>query len=162
MAVVAAPMVTMGRLQIIQRTFKKGFAQSTICWLILLVLGAILGYDALLLIYGAEFQLFLCVPVVILGILELIVGIYIFPQIAMFDNKLKFMLKNSFLLFMLNPIVSIAVMILALLPWILLLFFPQIFWLTLLLWTLIGVALCASINSFLLKKIFEKYTEKTE
>lgn len=142
--------------------FKKGFAQSTICWLILLVLGAILGYDALLLIYGAEFQLFLCIPVVILGILELIVGIYIFPQIAMFDNKLKFMLKNSFLLFMLNPIVSIAVMILALLPWILLLFFPQIFWLTLLLWTLIGVALCASINSFLLKKIFEKYTEKTE
>ena len=142
--------------------FKKSFVQSTICWIVLLALGIVLGYDALLLIYGAEVQLFLCVPVVILGIIELIIGIYIFPQIAMFDNKLNFMIKNSFLLFALNPIFSIAVMILALLPWILLLFFPQIFWLSLLLWTLIGVALCASINSFLLKKIFEKYTEKTE
>ena len=139
---------------------KKTFVQSTICWLILLALGFVLGYDALLLIYGAENQLFLCIPVVILGFLVIVTGIYIFPQIAMFDNKLIPMVKNCFLLFFLNPIISLAVMLLALLPWILLLFFPQIFWMTLLLWTLIGFSLCASINSFLLKKIFDKYIEK--
>ena len=140
--------------------FKKTFVQSTICWLILLALGFALCYDALLLIYGAEMQLFLCIPVVLLGIFVIIIGVYIFPQIALFDNKMMPMIKNCFLLFLLNPISSVASVILTLFPVILFLFLPQIFWFTLLLWTLIGISLCASINSFLLKKIFDRYTEK--
>ena len=142
--------------------FRKNFVRSTLCWLVLLVLGIALGYDAILLIYGVESQIFLCIPVIIVGLLVVITGIYLFPQIAMFDNKLLPMIKNSFLLFMLNPIPSVAIMILALFPWILLLFLPQIFWLTLLLWTLIGISLCAYLSSFLLLKIFEKYIPKTE
>lgn len=141
--------------------FKKAFAQSTICWLILLGLAIALCYDVLLLINGAENQLFLCIPVIIVGLLVIVTGIYIFPQIALFDNKLAPMVKNCFLLFILNPLPSIAIACLTLLPWILLLFLPQIFWFTILLWTLIGFSLCANVSSILLLNIFGKYMEKT-
>lgn len=137
--------------------FKKAFVKSTLCWLVLLVLIVALGYDILLLIHGAEMQLFLCIPVIIVGILVVIAGVYLFPQLALFDNKLKPMIKNSFLLFVLYPLQSIAIIILTLFPWILLLFIPQIFWLTLLFWTLIGFAALYYINTFLLMTIFKRY-----
>ena len=137
--------------------FKKAFVKSTICWIVLFILGIALGYDILLLIHGAEMQLFLCIPVILVGLLVIIVGAYLFPQLALFDNKLMTMVKNSFLLFMLYPIQSITVIILTLFPWILLLFIPQLFWFTLLLWTLIGISVFAYINTFLLLSIFKKY-----
>lgn len=142
--------------------FKKNFLRSTLCWLVLLFLGIALAYDAILLIYGAEMQLFLCIPVIIIAILVAIVGIYIFPQISMFENKPLAMVKNCFLLFMLNPIQSIAIMILDFFPLILFLFIPQLFWFTFLLWVLVGIALCANVSSILLWKIFDKYIPKTE
>jgi hypothetical protein len=43
----------------------------------------------------------------------------------------------------------------------LLLFLPQIFWFSILLWTLIGFSLCANVSSILLLNIFGKYMEKT-
>lgn len=142
--------------------FKKGFVKSTLSWIVLLVLGIALGYDIILLIHGAEMQLFLCIPVIIVSLLVLITGVYLFPQLALFDNKLKIMIKNSFLLFMLYPIQSIAIMILTLFPWILLLCIPQLFWVTLLLWTLLGFSLLAYLNTFLLLTIFKKYIPETK
>lgn len=142
--------------------FKQNFLRSTLCWLILLVLGVALAYDAILLIYGAEFQLFLCIPVIIVAVLVAITGVYMFPQIAMFDNKPWAMVKNGFLLFLLYPFQSIAIIILVFLPLILFLFIPQVFWLTFIIWVLIGFSLCASLNSFLLVKIFDRYIPKAE
>lgn len=141
---------------------KQNFLRSTLCWLILLVLGVALAYDAILLIYGAEFQLFLCIPVIIVAVLVAITGVYMFPQIAMFDNKPWAMVKNGFLLFLLYPFQSIAIIILVFLPLILFLFIPQVFWLTFIIWVLIGFSLCASLNSFLLVKIFDRYIPKAE
>lgn len=142
--------------------FKKNFLRSTLCWIVLLVLGIALAYDAILLIYGAESQIFLCIPVIIIGVLVAITCVYIFPQIAMFDNKPWAMVKNGFLLFVLNPIQSVGIMILVFLPLILFLFIPQVFWFTFMLWVLIGFSLCANISSYLLWKIFEKYIPKPE
>ena len=136
--------------------------KSTVCWVILLVLIIALGYDVLLLIYGAEMELFLCIPVILVGLLVIIVGAYYFPQLALFDNKPMAMVKNCFLLFLLYPIQSIAIVILTLFPWILLLFIPQLFWFLILLWTLIGFTLLGYINTFLLLMIFKKYMPKDE
>lgn len=142
--------------------FKKNFRRSTLCWIVLLVLILALAYDAIVLIFGAEMQLFLCIPVIIIGLMVVITIVYIFPQIALFENKTIPMIKNGFLLFVLYPLQSIAVIILTLLPLILLLFIPQLFWFSILLWTLIGISLCAKINCFLLSKIFERYIPKSE
>ena len=142
--------------------FRKNFVRSTLSWVVMLLLVAALGYDVILLIYGSTLSPLLSIPVIIVGLLVVIAGIYLFPQIALFDNKLLPMLKNCFLLFMLNPIHSLALMILALFPVILFLFLPQIFWITLLFWTLIGVAACASLSSFFLLKIFTKYIPEKE
>jgi uncharacterized membrane protein YesL len=142
--------------------FKKNFRRSTLCWIVLLVLILALAYDAIVLIFGAEMQLFLCIPVIIIGLMVVITVVYIFPQIALFENKTIPMIKNGFLLFVLYPLQSIAVIILTLLPLILLLFIPQLFWFSILLWTLIGISLCAKINCFLLSKIFERYIPKSE
>lgn len=142
--------------------FKKNFLRSTLCWLVLVILTVALVYDALLLIYGAENEIFLCIPVIITAILVVITGVYLFPQIAMFENKPLAMVKNGLLLFMLNPIQSITIIILNFLPLILFLFFTQIFWITFMLWVLIGFSLCAKLSTFLLSKIMEKYISKEE
>lgn len=142
--------------------FRKCFRQSTVIWLILLVLGIALGYDVIHLIFQTDGFSFLCIPVVIVAILVVITGCYIFPQIALFENKLVPMVKNGFLLFVLFPIPSVAIIILNLAPWILLLFLPQIFWMTVLLWTLIGFALLAYLNCFLLENVFKRYMPKDE
>lgn len=142
--------------------FKRNFRQSTVIWLILLAVTLVLGYDVLYLIFEIKKFSFLGIPVIIAGLLILISGAYIFPQIAMFQNKLISMVKNSFLLFMLFPILSVAIILLNLLPWILLLFSPQVFWLTILVWTLIGFALLAYLNCYLLHFIFKRYLPTQE
>ena len=79
--------------------FRKSFRQSTVCWLAILILTAVLAFDAIHMIFDPEgFSLF-AVPVVIAGILVVITGSYIFPQIALYQNKLLPMVKNGFLLF---------------------------------------------------------------
>lgn len=142
--------------------FKRAFVKGTICWVILLALIVALGYDVILLIYGAELDLFLCIPVILVGLLVIIVGAYFFPQLALFDNRPVAMVKNCFLLFILYPLQSIAVVILTLFPLILFLFIPQLFWFTFLLWVLIGISLLGYINTFLLLMIFKKYMPKDE
>ena len=144
------------------KAFGQNFLRSTLCWLVLLALGAAIGYDIILIIYGAENQIFLCIPVIIVGLLVIITGTYLFPQLALFDNKLRSILKNGFLLFVLNLFPSIAMIILTWLPWILLLCIPQLFWITLPLWVLIGFSLCAYINTYLLQNIFKKYIPASE
>lgn len=142
--------------------FKQNFLRSTLCWLVLLALGVALCYDIILIIYGAENQIFLCIPVIIIALLVIIAGTYLFPQLALFDNKLIPMIKNSFLLFLLYPFASIAMILLTWAPWVLLLCIPQLFWITLPVWVLIGFSLCAYINTYMFQSIFKKYIPDTE
>ena len=91
----------------IAKGFSKGFRQnfkiSTIIWLILLVIGALLAFD---------FRAVNMLPAALQNVFRILVGAfitfyillfsYIFPYIARFENGIKDTIKNSVLISILN------------------------------------------------------------
>lgn len=142
--------------------FGRNLKQSTIAWLPMCLIIAILFGDAVYILADSSGFSAAWIPVVLAAILTGIAGSYVFPQIALFDNKLRTMLRNGFHLTVLNLIPSMAILAVNLLPWILLLAKPRLFFASLPFWILCGFSLCAYINSYLLLKIFQKYLSKNE
>lgn len=80
------------------RAWKENFKQATLCWLIFLVLGGILGADCYVMFmmfqaghsYGSSYVFFgILLAVVILWM------VYAFAYLARFQNHIKEILKNS-------------------------------------------------------------------
>lgn len=140
--------------------FRKCLKQSTVFWVIFLLLAAVLLFDALYLLSLKGTILWL--PFALVVILAVIAASYVFPQIALFENRLPAMVRSSFHLFVLNLIPSVAIVLVNLLPWALLLFQPKLFLASLILWTLLGFSVCAYFNSYLLLKIFRKYIPEVD
>lgn len=82
-------------------SFKENFRQGTVIWLILLVLGAILGVDGYV-FYHMRFDsvLWTLGTAVFLVLLAayFIVLMYIFPLLARFDNTVPAMFKNALMI----------------------------------------------------------------
>lgn len=85
------------------KSFKENFKQSTIIWLIMLVIGVILVFDYRIGIYfnsignKAVGSVFVVISVLFLIIYSLILT-YIFPVQAKFENTIKDNFKNAFLM----------------------------------------------------------------
>lgn len=142
------------------RAFRKCFRQSTVFWVIFLLLAALLFFDVMYLL-SLEHSL-LWLPVALVAALAVIAASYVFPQIALFDNTLPSMIRSSFSLFILNLIPSVTTVLVNLFPWAMLLFLPKLFLASLILWTLIGFSASAYLNSYLLLKIFQKYMPQSD
>ena len=140
------------------RAFCKNFKQSTLLWLpIMLVLGLLL-LDLLFLMEKAEgAQLLLWIPFLIIGAIVSILISYAFPLIARYENDTKTIISNSFLLFSLHFIPSLAVIVMNVLPWGLLLLWPEMFLKMSALWLILGAALIAYIATHIMLPIFKKY-----
>ena len=88
------------------RAFKDNFAQATRIWLILLVIGAVLGGDGYVAWHmrsqttglPAVLWTLNLALLIVAGIAYVIVMLYIFPLIARFVNNDRAMLKNAFLI----------------------------------------------------------------
>lgn len=95
-------------------SFKDNFRQSTIAWLILLVVGGFLGSDAYLTYQlkqhgdavGNVFYL-----VILLLLVELIIWIYLFPYVSRFDDTLKTVFRNSFFIGFSNPLKTVGMLL---------------------------------------------------
>lgn len=96
-------------------SFRSNFKQSTIIWLILLVVFAILGIDYFAILYytknGYDVGAFQTVFLV-MAILILMWSFYIFPYMARFENKTKDVLKNTLIIAFSNAPYSIAMFVL--------------------------------------------------
>ena len=140
------------------KAFKENFKQSTIIWLILLVIGALLAFD---------FRAANMLPAALQNVFRVLVGAfitfyillfsYIFPYIARFENGIKDTIKNSVLISILNlP----RTLLIVLLP-IGLVVFTFLTKTTLaygsLLWFLMGVSFVAYVNSISFRIVFAKY-----
>lgn len=140
------------------RAFRKDFRQSTLLWIPVLLLVIMLIIDLMYLLYaGTGALLLLWIPFLILGVIALIIITYGFPLIARYENTTKTVISNSFLLFSLHFLPSLAAMVLNILPWVLLLLFPNVFLKTSILWIPIGGSLIAYINNHILLPIFIRY-----
>lgn len=85
------------------KSFKQNFKQSTVVWLIMLVIGAFLGFTGWLVYQqgkvddGIIFMLFVIIYV-IMCVVYLCVMTYVWPLIAKFENDTRTTVKNALIL----------------------------------------------------------------
>ncbi len=143
------------------RSFRENFKQSTTLWLPLSALLGLLVLDVSFLAEKAEgAMLLLWIPTLILGAIATVLVSFGFPLIARYDNDLKTVVSNSFLLFSLHFFPALAVMVLNVLPWALMILEPNLFLQTGFLWIVAGSSLPAYIADHILLPVFKKYDPK--
>ena len=141
--------------------FRRNWKQSTVIWLILLVIGAALGADFMIVrrlpgVLGAAGMALTGAA----AMLYLIEAVFVFPLIAKFENTAIHMMKNAILI----PAARFPFMVLVMLV------VGMCFALTFLntatvligavVWSLIGMSLLAFANSFLLLGMFNLFIKK--
>lgn len=141
------------------QAFKKNFKQSTIIWLIVLVMVLIFYGDYRIIIYsGINFPKALTIVLTAILLLFYCTYMYIFPVLARYENTIKNVLKNSFLLSVSNLPRTILIIIIQFVPLVALYFVPAIFPIVL----LVGVSLVAYMSSLIFMGIFKKLESKEE
>lgn len=132
-------------------SFKRNFKQATVIWLILLVLGIVFGADAMIMraFYevdnpaGKFFGVFYA-----LLLLEVVWGIYIFGNLARFENTTKQILKNAILMAVAHFPRSLLILLLFVITMLLLRLLP------------FGILFLPACLTWLYNKILEKIFRK--
>lgn len=139
------------------KSFKENFKQSTIIWLILLVVGIILGIDVWF--FAKAFAGSSTVRTVMLTIflamciLYLAVSTYIFPLQSRFYNTVKRTFFNAFFMSIRHLINTVTIVIVDVAIVAVMLMVPQV----MMLGVLFGFPLLAFVNSYILSPVFAKY-----
>lgn len=142
------------------KAFKENFRIVTPLWLLNLIVGAVLTAELFYLSTGAQLWL-----KVVFGVLLFIYSAataYLYPLLARYETTAKRALLNSFMLPGRHLLSSVCVVVLNLLPVALMVAFPEVFWKTILIWTLIGFSLIAYLVLRILLPVFGKYETPTE
>lgn len=138
------------------KSFRENFKQSTIIWLIMLLLISIFGMDFYIYTTGA---LDLPMPVmVIIGFFAILCSlafVYIFPVLSRFENTVKNTIVNSFIMAVAHFPKTFLMLIINILPIIIVLLIPQAFPVLF----LAGISGVAYLCSLLLRGIFLKYED---
>ena len=139
-------------------SFRENLRQSTLIWLILLVLGIILGADGYILYHMRFENVFwtLCTAVFcVAAAAYAIVLMYIFPLLARFDNTVGAMFKNALFIGVrfLFCTVLMAVIYFAMLLVVVRIFTPAV---------IFGEGLCALLCSYLLSNVLLLCQENPE
>ena len=139
-------------------SFKENLRQGTAIWLILLVVGVVLGIDGYVLYHMRFENVFwtLCTAVFFVAAAAYaVILMYIFPLLARFDNTIGAMFKNSLLIgarFLFCTLLMAVVYIVMLLV-IVRIFTPAV---------IFGEGLCALLCSYLLSNILALCQTKSE
>ncbi len=137
------------------KAFRENFRQSTVIWLILLVMGAIIGADLMVYLRSSSVSplgMLLMTAFFAAAVLFIFESVYVFALQAYFDNSVKRTMGNALIMAVRHLPSSIAMTAAGVLLTALgVLVFPPVF--------LGGQALLAWINSFLLVRIFDRYQQ---
>lgn len=140
------------------RAFFKNFKTATLALLILLIPAALVGINILVVVFGLLEESI--AGYVICGVsilLFLFAWNYVFPLIAHFENGVFKTLGNALVLSVAHLPTTIAVTVLNLIPVLVLIFFTNFFYRTIILWLFAAFALIAKANSLLLERVFRRY-----
>ena len=137
------------------KAFKENFKQSTIIWLILLVLGIIWGIDFRLLGYfPGTIQFVLRVIFTLIGFVMLSILIYVFPLTARYVNPVKATFKNALILTVAKLPYTLLMVVILVAAVILSLWNISTLLMALPMWMIFGVSLIVWVNSYLLRRVF--------
>lgn len=139
--------------------FRENFWKGTALWLIMAVVIGILGMDFFLLSniamdYGDLVRILL----VLISALIIMVGNYIFPMQAQFENTVFGTIKKAFIVCFMNLPRSIILLLIMGTPIVILLFFPE----TVYFLPVFCVAAIPYLKAEILIRVFEQYMPKTE
>ncbi len=136
--------------------FKSNFKQSTISWLILMLIGTVLWGDYRALgIMGEPLQRIFSFVLFAAGVLLLFTALYLFPYIARFENTIKNSIKNAFMISIAQLPYTLLLLLLFALAAAFTLFID--FRITGFVWFVIGFSGIAYLNSFLLRRAFRRF-----
>lgn len=142
------------------KSFKENFKQSTILWVIMLLVAFVMITDFRVVYGGMEGKLVpaLKVVLVIVAVFVTMTCLYIFPVLSRFENTVRQTIKNAFLMSILNLPRTVLIVIVHLLPIGLMLvsasILPILF--------LLGFSTVAYLASTQYVKIFKKYEPESE
>ena len=132
--------------------FRTNFKQSTLVWLILIFIYAIMGIDCYIMFQYAKAGVSYGSLYIVFAVLMLIVTMwanYLFPYMARFENTLKAVLKNCVIMALLKLGKSVVLLVLFLAALVVTyVFFPAI---------MILPAVYMLLANFILEKVFVKY-----
>ena len=150
-----------GVVKLFFKGFKDNFKQSTISWLLFLLISFIFTLDFNLFGKGGpqENKLMYYTSVVLM-ILTCFIAIYLFPVISAFKNTLKNLLLQSIYLAAKNFIFTIVIMVLYTLPAYVLLSSTQVFMVGIFVFIVCGFGLIAYLSSFMFLKAFTPYLDE--
>lgn len=143
------------------KSFRQNFRQALIIWILLLAFGGALFYNFYTL-WGSGGTVNRTVQVfsVIALIGYTMILVYVFPILSRFDNSIIKTLRNAMVLSVANFPHTIAMAMLIAGCGFLTFYTIDTIRYGILAWLVIGFALIAYVNSFLLNRIFQKYINK--
>lgn len=137
------------------KSFKMNLKQSTIIWIVnLLLLIFIFGDLWILYFSGVEFHILVHIAVIFVGVVVLLIGSFVYPVLAKFDNTTMKIVKNSLVISMVQLPKSVIYLVLTIGALIATIFIPMF----LPIYFFFGVAYPA----YLFAKLYDKFFEKLE
>ncbi len=143
------------------RSFKENMKQATVMWMIDILLLALIALD--LVVVGAlqsGVRSVLHMEILVIGLVFLIIMMYSFPLLAQFENTIKNVYKNAFIMSLRHIGYTFLLAIITLAPVLLFLVNTSTITAILMIYLLIGFGLSAFINTGLYLRIFEYYMPK--
>ncbi|MCM1263402.1 MAG: DUF624 domain-containing protein [Butyrivibrio sp.] len=141
------------------KSFKQNFRQATILWLMILGVIALIVVD--LVILGSsvmDMPRIYTILILAIALLLLIIGVYIFPVLARFDNSIKHTIRNAFFISFLNLPKSILMVVVLFLPIIIAYFISY----SVIFVILFGISVPAYISAYLYSGIFKRFEPEPE
>lgn len=146
------------------RAFRQNFKQSTLAWLVELVVIVSLVCDVLLVMayFNGGLAKAMYILVAVLAILVAGVYAYLMPLIARYENGMRQQVNNALVLAIIKLPKTLLLVFLNLLPVILVLISVPVFVQTLIFWVIIGFAFVSFIESSILKPVFQQLEKGNE
>ena len=139
------------------KAFRENFKQSTAIWLIMLVIGVILGGDLYIMYARAEdFHVIFRAILGTIAIFAVFTLLYVFPVQAKFANPVFRTIKNALAMSILQAPKSVLMVILYLIPMLLGVFVPNVFPLVM----LFGMTAPAFLSAKMYNKLFLKLEDR--
>lgn len=138
------------------QAFRGNFRQATLAWIGQLLVAATMLFDAILVVTYFHGNLVMYVLMVMLAVLLLGVCCYLTPLIARYSNTLRRHLTNAVVLTLAKLPRTLILEAVAALPVLLLVFSPDTFARTAVLWVILGIGVQALAQEYVLRGVFRQ------
>jgi len=142
------------------QAFKENFKMSTKAWLIMFPVSLLVYINILLSMEMPSLGSLFMVIFIIIGMLVIFVGVYVYPLIARYENSLKATFRNALLLAIGRLPYTILLVIIHVAPVIITVIDLHTFVYGIMIWLMIGFSLINWCCSMILRRVFVIFDEK--